>query len=308
MLYGGNKAVAGETKESAKSTQEKTVTPDEPRRYFTIWLHGVWRRHSSLIPIVNAPLISHVMGVGLSADDHPNYMQDKRYRAMRRLCHQGQKKFIWGRWLYPGYKVERFNPEVVYDYRFYVRHIRSIRREQELMKADMVALDTEAYAYSPLKEWVNKPLSPEDYARLEGAIEKAVQEAGQVDIVFPGPKAGERYAYNALARLGKRIMGEHTYYDRKIPPREERYYDLFGAAVAHNKENPDYPRLPLFTPKEILSRRELWEACDGLCFYPWYNDERRDVVAQMMAEVKPEEVGWRGPLPGTSDPSREASP
>lgn len=286
------------TSVNAQTSEPQADPTARPPEYMVIWRHGVWLEPSSVRTVARAPLVSHIMAVGLSHDDRPDYGRDTKLHAVRQYCREGGKRLIWSRWLFPGYQVAGFDVEDVYDPDYYIEQIQAIKREKAAVDAVYVGFDAEVYANSPLKTWVSQPLSQEDYARLVAAVDRAVEVAGKVDMIMPERKLADNYPYNALVRLAERIMSEHTYYDRAVPDRSQRPYHIFGAALGVSAENPDYAHLPLYTPKEILSRHDRWGECDGVWFYPWYSDERLNEIAHMLAEVTPEEVNWPGSLPG----------
>ena len=53
---------------------------------------------------------------------------------------------------------------------------------------------------------------------------------------------------------------------------------MFGAYVGVTKENKKHPHLPLFTPREILERQDLWAHKKGL--FVWAGGDPHGVALE----------------------------
>lgn len=253
-------------------------TTDKP---IIIWYQDPWRDPNVVRQVLNHGLFSHVMLVGIHKFDNPPYHTKPFVKETIRLCKQKGVKVIWTRWLYPGYKFEKFDNKDAFDAMYYVKQIRLLRQEARQIGADLVAFDAEPNAYATMKSLKHRKLSRDEFERMQNAIKKAVEMEGPVDFILPAGKSYTRHMYNATRYLGKYVVAEFTYYDRPISPGYSKIpYDIFGAFVSIRKENKDHPHLPFFTPREILERQDLWAHKKGLFIYPGHTKNTVPVAVE----------------------------
>lgn len=253
----------------AKATGEKDGLDEGPNRPIVIWYQDPWRDPNVVRLVLKNNIFSHVMLVGLHKFDSPNYYKKPFVKETIRLCKENGVRVIWTRWLYPGYRFEKFNNQDAFEAMYYVQQIRLLRQEARLLGVDLVAFDAEPNAYATMKSLKRRKLPRDEFEKMRNAVKTAVAVEGQVDFILPAGKSYLQHMYNAARYLGKHVIAEFTYYDRagkikntKIP------YDIFGAYVSVRKQNKTHPQLPYFTPREILSRQDLWADKKGLFIYP----------------------------------------
>ncbi len=270
--------------QTQRQTDDNTSGVTKASRPMIIWLQSLEGDLEVMRLAISGGVFSHVMLSWLHAYDRPFDLFNKNIQKAIRLCKERDVKVIWTRWLYPGYKFEKFKYEDAFTGEYYRQQIRQIKREAMLMGADFVALDAEPYANSPLKSlklYPPRKLSETEFRKLNNAIEIAIKTEGQVDFVLPAASSLPRHLYNATCSLGKFVIAEHTYQD--IPAKIEdkrRPYDIFGAYVKITKKNKKKPNQPYFTPREILQRQKLWSHKKGLFIYPGSRENAASVALE----------------------------
>lgn len=249
---------------------EAETTPSRP-------MIILWSRFQEgpevLRTFLSSGIFSHVMLANKHEFDNPmvNILKDTSLEKALAYCREKDVKIVWVRWLYPGFQLRDLKLEDFFTADYYINRIRNIRREAKQIGADMVALDAEPYASSPLnplKTQVRNKLSRKDFEKMHSAIKKAIAVEGKVEFVLPGGSRFGDHIYDATRPLGKLSIGEHTYYDESWRQKAKIPYDIFGAYVNTSKENRKKPKLKFFTPQEILERQELWAHKKGLFIYP----------------------------------------
>lgn len=271
----------------AKATGEKDGLDEVPNRPIVIWYQDPWRDPNVVRLVLNNNIFSHVMLVGLHKFDSPNYYKKPFVKETIRLCKEKGVKVIWTRWLYPGYRFEKFKNQDAFEAMYYVQQIRLLRQEARLLGVDLVAFDAEPNANATMKSLKRRKLPRDEFEKMRNAVKTAVAVEGQVDFILPaGQRTYLQHMYNAARYLGKHVIAEFTYYDlpgkiknTKIP------YDIFGAYVSVTKENKNHPHLPYFTASEILERQDLWAHKRGLFIYPGYPRKDADAVALEFSKI-----------------------
>lgn len=202
-------------------------------------------------------------------------------------CKRHNVKIIWTRWLYPSQPIKGLEFEDIFEASYYINRIRRIKYEAERFGFACVAFDAEPYANSPAMALKIRNLTKPEFVKLNAAIKTAVEVAGHVDFVIPeGAPSFSLHLYDATRNLGKLVIATQTYYD--IPPDHPkkagklRPYDIFGAYVSVTKQNTRHPEWPLFTPREILQRQDLWVRKKGLMVFP----EENRKVAETFFRIK----------------------
>lgn len=254
-----------------------------------IWWGRMDDPHQTLRLALSSGVFSHVMLVCV----HRYAGRDLRYRKNIQkalaLCKQKGVTPIWTRWLYPGSELKGFTYEDAFSSEYYITQIQNIRAEAKQRGISLVAFDAEPYANLQLEGITRRRLSDEEMSSLNKAIEIAIKAAGKVDFVLPSSGELNKHFYNFTRHLGELTISEYTYYD--YPPahtpkiRKERPFDIFGAYVGITKENKYKPKLPLFTPREILARQDLWAHKKGVFVYPGGRKEAA-LVALEFSKIK----------------------
>lgn len=259
-----------------------------------IWYHNP-RGHSpeSLRVALSSKLITHVLVKPMHRFDMP--LSDSRIQASIKIMHESEDvKFIWGQGLWPMYRHQDVTQRFIVDPDYYVREIRQIRKEMEIVGADFTALDTEPYGKSvmiPVIKGKNVDFT-QIYPRIADAVRNATERVGKVDFVFPAGSQNKLHPYNALAALGKKRIAEYTYYDNPTRLRRKGIpHDVPGFFVNTHRENAKYPQLPFFTIEQVFLRRELWEAKDAIFIY---QGKHPDEAAQALVDYA-RKIGVSGP-------------
>jgi hypothetical protein len=268
----------------------KGEAAEPPAKPMIIWWARLEDDHETLRLAISSGIFSHVMLRGLHRFDRPDYSTNSNLKKALNLCKKKGVKVIWTRWLYPGYEVNNFRFEDIFDAQYYVQQLREIRKEAKLMGIDLVAFDAEPYGNSPLKPlklYPPRKLSETEFNALNNAVKNAIKVEGQVDFILPAGTGLPRHLYNATRSLGKLVIAEHTY--RDIPAKikdKRRPYDIFGAYVSVTKKDPTGQKTPVFTPKEILERQTLWAHKKGLFVYPSHVPDISAAVALEFSKIK----------------------
>ena len=256
-------------------------------RPMIIWWGSLYRSPEILRLVLSSGVFSHAVLVERSDFQRPNYLTQPNFKKAFEICRQNNVKVIWTRWLYSSQPVRAISTADLFTTEYYVERIRRIKAEARRMGADLVAFDAEPYSDSPAMQFKSRNLTASEARRLETAIKSAVKIAGPVDLVIPeGTPRYHPHLYEATRAIGRLVMSTQTYYDRK-PLKGQRPYDIFGAAVSVSKKNARFPRLPLYRPREILERQDLWAHKKGLFIYPYdLKDAEVESVARDFSLIK----------------------
>lgn len=256
-----------------------------------------WARSTDGFEIARLALssgfFSHVMianahkAAGLDSQTKPDI------KKIIEFCKQKDIKVVWMRWLYPGggpgHKIGGFTLKNAYSADYYISQIKNLRKEADELGIELLSFDVEPYGSCPLMPLKSRKLSKAEFEAMNNAINTAIEIAGKVDFVLPSSGESKRHFWNCTRRLGKLTISEYTYYD--IPSthtkrmEEKRPHDIVGIFVDVRKENPYNKRLPLFTPREILERQDLWAHNKGLLIYT-ANKEKALLVAREFSRIK----------------------
>jgi hypothetical protein len=263
----------------------------KPSGPMIIWWASLYHDPEILRLALSSGVFSHAVLAERSDFQRPDYLSQPNFRKALSACRENNVKVIWTRWLYPSQPVRGLEPEDIFTASYYVERILKIKQEAKEIGADLVCFDAEPYSDSPAMPFRSRNLTEAEFKKLSSAIETAVKIAGQVDLIVPeGAPHYDCHLYDATRFLGKLVMGTQTYYD--IPPDHPkkagrtRPYDVFGAWVNVTKQDKSSSRYPLFTPREILERQDLWAHKKGLFIYPGGNDESITAVAREFSKIK----------------------
>lgn len=249
-----------------------------------IWYHNpIGHSPESLRAALSSKLVTHVLIKPMHRYDL--LLTDSRVQVAIKIVRGFEDvKFIWGQSLWPWYRNQEVIQRFIVDPDYYVREIRQVRKEKEIVGADFTALDTEPYGKSvmiPVIKGKNVDFKT-IYPRIVDAVNTATERVGKVDFVFPAGMSNKLHPYNALAALGKKRIAEYTYYDNPTRLRRIKIpHDVPGFYVNTQRENAKYPGLPFFTVEQMFLRRELWEAKDAIFVYPGNNENE---VAQALVD------------------------
>jgi len=285
ILSGGKTDV-----ETAYALGKDTPSTEIPSRPVIIWWARLWDDPEILRLAISSGVFSHVMLVSLHEFDRPGdiALSDPNLVKAVRYCKEKGVKVVWTRWLYPGYNQKKFKFKDAFDADYYKARIRELKSEAKAMGADYVAFDAEPYAKSvltPYKTLRKCKLSKAEFNDMNRAIQVAVEAEGKVDFILPAATRFGRHLFDATRNLGELAVNEDTYYDVPARRRNIRRYDIFGAYVGVRKKNDKHPKLPLFTPREILERQDLWAHTSGLFIYPG-SAKNTALVAREFSKIK----------------------
>jgi len=259
-----------DTRSPAKTGQEKVAggPKEEP---IIIWHWGSY--YDDLEPLklaLSTGLVNHVT-IGTIHRKDKDFRKDLKVLKAIKIVKDSGVKLIWLRWLWPAYDVKESRAEDLFDPNFYIKEIRYLRAEANEIGADFVALDTEAYAYSPIQAYDKGEiiLKAEDLRRLKAIIKKVIDAAGKVDFIFPAGTTGNIMPYGILSELGTNRVSEDTYYSNyEAIKKIKTPYEIFGAYLNTTRENKKHPHLPYFLVPEIFDNSYLWSDRKGLYLYP----------------------------------------
>jgi hypothetical protein len=260
-------------------TVQKAELPQPNEPPMIIWHYCAYRDSTESLRIaLSSGLITHVsVGGTLHRKDryykkNPKILKAniKALEAVRIVKNSGAK-LIWWRWLWPGYSIEQSSAEDLFDPDYYIQEIKILRAEGRALGADFVALDTEAYAHTPVGKYLRHKhgLNTKQREQLKLTIDKAVSIVGKVDILRPG---GSRYSLHPaqiIARLGRyRLSGITRLADEKKRKPIKYPYEIFAAYLNTVKINQSDPRFCYFLVPEIFENSHLWSDKKGLFLYP----------------------------------------
>ena len=265
----------------------KSADPEQGQEDpLVIWYHsGEHRSTRSLRTVLKSDLITHVVIKYRHLSDG-EWNEDPYVREAIEIVRRSNAKLIWARTMWPWYVVEDSRPQDLYDPSYYIRQIQNLRAEAAEMGADMVALDMEPYANSPMKVYFKGGdriwLNAKQLRDIQDAVNRAIEVAGKVDIVFPAGSMNRSNPYNILARFGEIRVSEHTYYDNPSAIKNIKYpYEMFGVQLSTVKENEKQPHLPYYLVEEIFEKKYLWSGTKGLFIYT--SSRSSFVVAKALA-------------------------
>lgn len=283
---------ANDRQKGANTNARDTGPAQITNKPLIIWFHNAASAGPQVLEkALSSGIITHVLILYLNPQDRPLSKADNARMAIK-VCKKHNVKVIWARTLWPSYgeyidgihTAENFPRAKMFTPSYYEDIIEQVRQEARVLGAEFTGIDTEAYAYFPFNRELKKRFSKEDFDAMKDAVEKAVEEKGQLDFVLPAAYVAPTHPYNALIQLGKLKIAEHTYYNiPSLHNDKRRPYDVFGAYVNTTTKNPKYSDRPYFTPKEILERQDLWAHKKGLMLYP--NDSERLQVAEMLSRI-----------------------
>lgn len=261
--------------------------PQEPKeKPIIIWhYHSIRDTTDSLKLALSSGLITHVSIGGTLHRRDLNYWKNPRTLQAITIVKNAGAKFIWLRLLWPIRNVESSSAEDLFDPNYYIQEIRSLRTEGMKMGADFVALDVEAYGKTPLKKYLigRNRLTKEQEQELEHVIKKVIKTVGKVDFILPIGDVPPENPTHIISELGKNRISETTYYDNKELLARIKYpYEIFGVYLNTIKKNKEHPKLPLYLPREIFDRSQLWSDKKGLFIFPKENralEVARELVA-----------------------------
>jgi hypothetical protein len=242
------------------------------RKPIIIWHYNSMRDELRTVQLVlSSGLITHVSIGGTLHRKDKDYKKNSRALEAIKIVKSFGAKVIWVRPLWPLYSVEESSPEDLFDPNYYIREITILRDEKKAVGADFVALDQEAYGYTPLKKYLRgrNTLTESQRKRLENVIEQVIKTTGKVDFILPAGIVFPLEPANILSRLGVNRISETTYYDNAALRARIQYpYEIFGVYLNTVKENKDIPNLPLYLVSEIFDKSQLWSNKKGLFLYP----------------------------------------
>ncbi|GAJ03273.1 unnamed protein product, partial [marine sediment metagenome] len=217
-------------------------------------------------------LITHV-SIGAGHRKNRDYKKNVNILEAIKIVKNAGVKLIWIRWLWPGYDIAEDQAEDLFNPNYYIQEIQAIRAEAKEIGADFVCLDSEPYAQSPLKKYMKGKtrvnLDAEQLERLKKTIEQVIKRVGKIEFILPAGSFSIKHPHNIIAEIGRNRISEHTFYDNKKWLANIKYpYEISGAYLNSNKENPRRFDLPYFLPSEIFERSELWSHKKGVFLYP----------------------------------------
>lgn len=259
-----------------------------------IWYHQREVSAEILADVIASGKVTHVMIAG--ADRTVYAYDDPKVLTLVRMCKQAGIQVIWSRYLW-GNWVNFQTQADLYDPEFYAAAVAQTVAESLALGAQYSALDGETYPSSPLDEFLDRDLSPDDFMKVGDAIRLAGQ-TDQVDFLYPcGTFARPMRVTNLFRPLTRTGIATSTYWD--VPQKNCRVtfaYEVFGAYVQPRTDRPFLGTSPFFLPHDILQRRYLWSMADGardsvngLFLYPGSGKDDSSIaeVAAMLKNIGP---------------------
>ena len=237
-----------------------------------IWHHRSSSDLVSLQNVLDSGLINKVI-IYYMHRTHADWETDEDIlQAIEMVKNDSDVDLIWCRnlWSYEYTDVMEFQDFFNPDY--YANEIHIMNQEAQEIGADYTCFDAEPYANSIIKPYLKGELillTPQQEQNLSDAVRTATSKQGKVDFILPGGAFDMINPLNILSDLGEIKIAESTYYNREskinVIPFE---YDIFGAFVNNETDNPDIPGYPYFLISEILgSYSYYWEDLMGLFIY-----------------------------------------
>jgi len=271
-----------------RSVAPNQTTKKEQAKPIVIWFYTIHRdKPIALETALSSGLISHVMMKFTHRKDR-NWKKSENAHLALALIRKYKAKLIWARSVWPYYNIADSSSEDLFDPDYYFQEIQALRAEARGQKADFVALDTEPYGYTPMKKYLRgyDKLTGRQREQLSRVIEQVTKAAGKVDFVLPAGSLASTHPYNILAGLGRYRIAENTYYNNEKNIKAIKYpYEIFGAYLNTVRENPDYPKSPFFTVRDVFEKSHLWSAKKGLFLYPKEN-KALEVARELAAYAK----------------------
>ena len=238
-----------------------------------IWFHnGVTDSPKALKLAVSSGLVSHVMIKYMHRADR-DWHRNKAVVEAIRIVKQSEAKLIWCRNTWPYYKVQDVRLEDFFDPNYYIKEIKSLRKEADEMGADSCALDLEVYAYAPMKYYLKgrdrKRLTRDQWKELKDTIAKTIKTVGKVDFILGAGSIDKTRPINILSGLGEMRITEWTYWSNEERLHWINYpYEIFGAYINTVREDKNHPKLWHYLVPEIFEKSERWSDKKGLFLYP----------------------------------------
>lgn len=238
-----------------------------------IWNHSIYNDSLDALKIaISTDLFTHVNMKRLHRYDC-RIEKYGRYEDMVpkviELCKQNDVKVILTRNLWPSWRISDSNKNDLYQSEYYVREIEDLKNDANSLGADYIGLDIEPYGKSPLKTIIKeRNYNSRDLEKIKNAVQSAERKTGGVDFIYPAGSNLVHHPYNIISGLAKYRISEHTYYDNERWIKNVKYpFEIFGAFIRLEKENPNHKDLPFFLVEEIFDRSELWSDKKGVWLY-----------------------------------------
>jgi len=266
----GNTGEPNQTVQKAKAPQ-----PNEPP--MIIWHYSSFREPTeSLRLALSSGLITHVSVGGTLHRKDRNYKTNTRALEAIKIIKSSGTKFIWVRWLWPGYSIEQSRLEDLFDPNYYIQEIDALRAEANEVGADFIMLDPEGYGNTLMRKYTTgkRKLNTAEQKRMEHVIKEVIDTVGKVDFILVAgglirkwPESS--HCISILRELGQHKICERTYYNNEERIKSVEYeYDIFGAYINAVRENKRSSKLPYFLVPEIFQKSYLWSDKKGLWLYP----------------------------------------
>jgi hypothetical protein len=251
-----------------------------------LWVHNIYTDSlDALETALSSGLVTHVIMKRLHRYDCVLYQYAKAEPMVPRvieICHQRNIPVVLARNLWPSWRFRDVRENTLYQADYYIQEIKQLRQEADELGVRFVALDTEPYGDSPLKNVIKeRRYSVRDLNLLDTAIQKVIATCGKIDFVFPAGSNLVDHPYNIMAKMGRYRICEHTYYDDMTIHRNVKYpYEIVGVFIDTLKTNTIHSHLPLFLVDEIFDRAEIWVDTDGVFLWKESRD-REDHAFQL---------------------------
>ncbi len=253
---------------SASSVAESTRPPvAQPA---VIWFHSVSSNSlASLRQALSSRLINHVLMLYMHRNDADWRSSEKALAAID-MVKKSKAKLIWCRDLWPYYKIKAVQAEDLFDPNYYVTEVAHLRAEAAEIGADLVALDTEPYGDSPLKQYLKnkQAYTAGNFRSLTATLEHALKRLKKVDYILPAGSTARLHPYNLLSQLGVNRISETTYYNRSDRVARIKYpFEIYGTYVRPYRGNPEHARLPFYLVTDVFEQSQIWAHKKGVLLY-----------------------------------------
>lgn len=183
-------------------------------------------------------------------------------------------KSILVRNLWPTYPMGDLDESILYNPKYYLGEIASLRQEGQRFRSDFVGFDVEPYHKAPVGRYLqwkyNYRPSSKETKKLKQVISDVIRKSGKVDFLYPAGSVRAYHFYNLISSLGEKRIAESTYYDTEDYLKIDYPYEIFGVYVSVLRSDPSIKSFskPYYQVNSVFQKNNRWSSKEGLFLYP----------------------------------------